>query len=435
MDLAIQLAIVGLLAGLIFFLLARRQRDRERRLNDSQQRFKDIRVELGKTRIDLVKPALKYYEGDESVRPVEFKIGGSQTYVDALTTDEWIPPNPIPLDDIHLKLKSTVTPTIKAPRYLLPYQTLSSKFSSYHEAIEKLDKPSLFENRDTFMIAEAEVTGNSYKLIFRVGKYFEFIDTGEALAFELAKTLSESKKREPLFTLGQSDLKKALKYRNLIGNPKNFLGQSGAVGINTLTIFDADSYPRFIMHHRALGKVALAGEMFGVVPAGEFQPAISNGISGWLLTKITNRDFALWRNIMREYNEELLNAPEILYTEDYVNDVPFKELNLAKESNIVIPYFLGLVFDPVNAKPDILTVCLFKENSFSQIFSQVFQKGRQTNAEGDLMLGHNNIGIEFDEEHMEEYVTSRSTYSSGKACLALAWKHRKALMINVKMQE
>ena len=49
--------------------------------------------------------------------------------------------------------------------------------------------------------------------------------------------------------------------------------------------------------------MATAGGVYDVIPAGEFQPS---SVALW----DRRNDFDLWRNIVREYSEELLGMPE-----------------------------------------------------------------------------------------------------------------------------
>jgi hypothetical protein len=58
-------------------------------------------------------------------------------------------------------------------------------------------------------------------------------------------------------------------------------------------------------------------------------------------------DFDLWRNIMREYSEELLGNPEHDGDGDPVryDAEPFKSLDAARESGLVRVYCLGAALD------------------------------------------------------------------------------------------
>jgi len=57
------------------------------------------------------------------------------------------------------------------------------------------------------------------------------------------------------------------------------------------------------LHWRDPGNVATAGGLYDAIPAGEFQPSS-------IIGPTAGANFDLWRNIVRELNEELLGAPE-----------------------------------------------------------------------------------------------------------------------------
>src|SRR4029453_16784496 len=72
---------------------------------------------------------------------------------------------------------------------------------------------------------------------------------------------------------------------------------------DTLTIRKDKDGATFILHDRNAGNVAVAGGMLHVMPCGVFQPSSIKAAA-------RQTDFDLWRNIMREYSEELLGNPE-----------------------------------------------------------------------------------------------------------------------------
>jgi hypothetical protein len=429
--LGLGLSILAIILTIVLELL-------NKRVTNSQNEYKKTRDFISASQIDLIKPAFEYYKkNDEAFYPIECMIGDTVVTVEILTEKGWIPDNPLLLGNVHTKPNGIAEKeesaildfqeVIKNAQYLWPYKTRLGKFSAYHEVMEQIDKPELFENRDTFIVEKIEPSP-SYTLTFRMGKYFKHLDIGEALTYELAKAISkEGSKRIDEINIDDRKIKRLLKFRKLVGNPANFANRCSAAGINTLTIFHADSEPKFIMHHRGAGKVALERNMFNVVPAGEFQPAVSSGVvrGSELWVRITNRDFEMWRNVIRECDEELQGSSEILDSEDYSKYPPFNKLNDRREKGDVIPYYLGFALDPLSLKPEILMVCIYKGKSFEEIFDKL----SLTNAEGTLFLGRNNVGIVFDEKHVREFLTDRPTLPAGKACLALAWKNRKALGI------
>jgi hypothetical protein len=96
-----------------------------------------------------------------------------------------------------------------------------------------------------------------------------------------------------------------LPFRQLIGDPFDLRRRAVIPAITTLTLrlrrYPAE--PSFLLHWRDPSKVATAAGVYNVVPAGEFQPP---SVALW----DRHSDFDLWRNVVREYSEELLGAPE-----------------------------------------------------------------------------------------------------------------------------
>jgi len=410
------------------------------RSKKGHQYFKDVREFLNDNRLELSEQAFRYYGDGELCQSLECEMEGGIVNAKILAKTEWIMREPLPLDEIELLLPDDnrlISGSYKVTnkyRYLWPYKGMFSRFPNYHDAIEAIDCPELWENRDSFAIASVESIESSLRLSFRMGKYFEYQDTGEALAFELARTQLLASKDGQHSYLDQQKLIRKLKLRRDIGNPADFSKRCAAVGIDTLIVFCANREPRFILHHRQAGKVALAPNMYTLVPAGEFQPAMPKETRSGSVTwsNIIKRDFDMWRNVMREANEEILGAPEIPYPDDYLDISPFRQLMDAKKKGELTIYFLGLALDPMSLKPDIMTVCVFKNDTFQETFQQIFQDSANLiNAEGNLVVGRDNIGIPFDGAHLHPYLDGFTFYPTSKALLMLAFQHRSALGIKV----
>ena len=81
----------------------------------------------------------------------------------------------------------------------------------------------------------------------------------------------------------------------------------GAVG--TLTIRAGES-PCLVLHKRDGANVAGGGGMVHLLPAGIFQPSS-------VMPECVANDFSLWRNVQREYAEELVTG-QVLEVADAV---------------------------------------------------------------------------------------------------------------------
>ena len=95
-----------------------------------------------------------------------------------------------------------------------------------------------------------------------------------------------------------------LPFRSLIGDPFDFDRRAVLPAITTLTLRRrGNGTATFLLHWRDPAKVATAAGLYDVIPAGEFQPSS-------IAPYDQANDFSIWRNIVREYSEELLGAPE-----------------------------------------------------------------------------------------------------------------------------
>jgi hypothetical protein len=202
-------------------------------------------------------------------------------------------------------------------------------------------------------------------------------------------------------------------YRAYLGDPFNLRNRVTSLGILTLTVL-RHAVPSFIMHKRT-AKVVLGTDLFHVVPAGEFTPSNISPLA-------VREDLSLWKNISREYAEELLGHIDAQggggRKIDFLHGPPYNQLNSARESGLLKVYALGLGLDALTWKPELLTVAVFD----ASVFEEIFGRHPGGNYEGTIIED-----IPFTPENLLSYTESDSTRSGAKACLELAWRHRIAL--------
>src|SRR5262249_6739870 len=182
--------------------------------------------------------------------------------------------------------------------------------------------------------------------------------------------------------------------------------------------------PTFLLHWRDPAKVATAAGVYDVIPAGEFQPA---SVALW----DRRNDFDLWRNIVREYSEELLGAPEHDGTRskpiDYASWPLYQALDDAQTAGALASFTLGLGLDALTLAATILTVVVIDDD----VFGRVFGSAVRTNAEGQIVAlgdGRAAEGVPFTGEAVRRLLTTEPMASPGAACLALAWRHRDRIL-------
>ena len=241
----------------------------------SQQAWRAVRSRLIRHRTQLAKQAVRLYDPAWRL-----------AHTPALALPSWLP--------------SPARPVISGQEAelhpVLPLRTPGHAFRQYTSAMRYLSPPALFENRPSYRLLDVswEPSGSG-KLKFGLATFFDKLDVSEALSHEFAAAMM---KNEP-------PAWRQLPFRALLSQPFNLSSRIGSTSIATLTIrrdtFDG-SYTFFLLA-RDPAKVAVGGGQYGVVPAGEFQPSC-------IAPACMQDDLDLWRNIVREYSEELLGEPE-----------------------------------------------------------------------------------------------------------------------------
>ena len=366
-----------------------------------------------------------YHHADEiqalSTRlyPAEWHIAGTRL----LAHPDWLPTKPVELNEIALKMDESarapmVNGTEPEARAVLPLRAPGAQFDRYTSAIRYLDPPTLFENRPSYrLLGMSWGLDTATELTFGMTTYFDKLDVTEPLVheFALASMRHPGADEIPLHDLP---------FRALVGDPFDLKRRPVAPGITTLTIRRDTSTDQasFLLHWRDPAKVAVAGDMYDVVPAGEFQPS---SVNHW----DRSNDFDLWRNIVRELSEELLGTPE----HDGSGGVPidydawplYRALTQARHDGRVRVYCLGIGVDALGLAVTIPTVLVIDDDLFDDLLGQLVTD----NAEGRVIATHRGAlkGIPWTESAVEHYLAGGRMSPSGAACLSLAWHHRNQL--------
>jgi hypothetical protein len=171
-----------------------------------------------------------------------------------------------------------------------------------------------------------------------------------------------------------TDLPGRLPFRDLVVGDDPFDPARRAIipAITTLTIrlrrYPAE--PSFLLHWRDPAKVATAAGIYDVIAAGEFQPS---SVALW----DRRNDFDLWRNVVREYAEELLGEPEHDGTRSRpiaYDDWPlYQRLDQAHADGAVTSFVLGLGLDALTLAATILTVVVIDDDVFTAAFGETMQ--------------------------------------------------------------
>jgi hypothetical protein len=363
------------------------------RLTAEQRDWLRVRSYLLKQRYELALEAADEY-------PAESKIAGTPL----LTVPSWQPSAPVPIQDIGLELSTGPVADFRddgaAPA--LPVRPDGTRYLRYSDALRDLAAPAIFENRSTYRLIEAELTGSAPRLAFTRGRYFDGIDTGEAAAHEYAAKRLDGR------PAGR---------RGRVGDPCDLRRRPVNLAISTLTLrLDrATGRASFPLHWRDPAKVGHAGGLYQVLPVGVFQPS---GDAAWN----ERGDFSLWRSMIREFAEELRGR-----SEDYGSDQgpvdydswPFaRRMTEALDRGQISVWCLGLGVDPLTYATDLLTVAVID----SLVFDQEFSLNPRGNEEGEVLAAR-----EFAGHVIGHLVTREPVQAAGAAVLRLAWAHRETL--------
>lgn len=335
----------------------------------------------------------------------------------------WIPDELIDVDAVELTLDERehaigVTGREAETLHVRPLRTPEVAFDTYTSAVRHLDPPRLFESRPSYRLLSGSLARR--RLEFGLGAYFDKLNVSEALGHEMAVACANG------IPADAGSLAGRLPFRELIGDPFDPVRRSLIPAITTLTIrlrrYPAE--PSFLLHWRDPDKVATAAGVYDVIPAGEFQPST---VALW----DRRNDFSTWRNIVREYAEELLGEPEHDGTRsepiDYGGWPLYRLLSQAKESGGLTAFILGMGLDALTLAATILTVVVIDDDTFTRAFGQAVR----FNDEGEIVGigdGRGADGVPFTRQSVDRMLESEPMASPGAAVLALAWKHRHELI-------
>jgi transcriptional regulator with XRE-family HTH domain len=337
----------------------------------------------------------------------------------------WRLDSPVDLGQLHLRLDEERHPvevdgSESETEPVRPLRTLDDRFDRYSSAVRYLDSPALFESRPSYRLLSGTLATGV--LDFGLATYFDKLDISEALGHELAGIC------EALGGVPRSveSLLGRLRFRDRIGDPFDPRLRAILPAITTLTIrlrrYPAE--PSFLLHWRDPAKVATAAGVYDVIPAGEFQPS---SVAPW----DRRSDFDLWRNIVREYSEELLGMPEHDGTRSWPIDYDgwplFRQLHSARRDGTAQAWLLGMGLDALTLAATILTVVVVDDD----VFARAFGSSVRFNDEGEIVGvagGRPADGIPFTEVAVRRILEVEPMASPGAACLSLAWQHRNQLL-------
>jgi transcriptional regulator with XRE-family HTH domain len=375
------------------------------RVEQDQLRWCETRVALGRNRRALAVAAERLYP--DAVVPGLERTG-------VLAAPAWIPPAPVPLGSVVLDLDGHSPPPVitgSEPEScdVRPLASAEHRYQRYSHAVRDLASPRLFENRLCFRVVGVDWTSPVVRFQFGMMGFFDSIDTNEALAHKMAL--------HHLVKNGSSDISvgrpswRRLSFRKLVGDPFGLARRPLMGAIGTLTIRGGES-PSMVLHQRDGGRVAGGGSMVHLLPAGIFQPSS-------VLPEAIAVDFSIWRNIQREYAEELLGHDEYDGSGrpiEYEAAEPFAKMDAALSAGRIRVYYLGLTLDALTLCGDLLTVAVIDPD----IYDELFRDSVSSNAEGNMPVR----ALPFEANTIARLRELEQLSPGASAAIHLAWRHR-----------
>lgn len=379
------------------------------RVEQDQRRWRETRELLGGYRRKLAVVAERLYP--------EFVVPGLEN-TGVITHPSWLPLEPVPLRSVVLDLDEhvpspVITGSEQESAQVRPLASAEQRYQRYSHAVRDLTPPRLFENRLCFRVIGIDWTMPVVQLQFGAMCFFDSIDTNEALAHEMAlHHLSRDNRGD--VAIGRASWRR-LAFRKLVGDPFDLSRRPLMGAIGTLTIRGGDS-PSMVLHQRDGRRVAGGGGMVHLLPAGIFQPSS-------VLPGAVAADFSIWRNIQREYSEELLGRVEhdgsgrpIAYAELE----PFATMDKALLEGRIRISCLGFTLDALTLCADLLTVAVFEPQLYDELFCDLVN----ANDEGSIPVR----AVPFEGHTITRLREAERLSPGAAAAIQLAWNHRKVLL-------
>jgi hypothetical protein len=364
-------------------------------LADSAQHWRCIRRHLNSHRYELAERAAGLYPKDLRVESTRL-----------LAAPDWLPPVPLELDQVDLAWTGPAPAgadvTGSRSAHVRPLRPDGRRYASYAEALERIERPALLENRSIYRLLSASLDTSRPRLELTGGRYFDWVNGGEAIAHELAAVPEEDHVSA-----------ERLRLRQALGHPAELPQRSALSAVTTLTLrVPAAGDPTFVLHWRDPAAVTHAGGLYQVMPVGVFQAAAEG-------EQARARDLDLWRCMAREFREEYLGGAEDYPAGDYAHWPFFEELAAARSAGKLTVWCLGLGADPLTLAVDVLCVAVCAADTFDALFGGVVG----SNAEGKVMTG-----IPFTAGTVDRFIRDEPMQPAGAAALELAWQHRRHLL-------
>ncbi len=372
---------------------------------DSPERWRDVRRLLHSRRHELAAAAARLY-------PAARRVGSTPL----LARPQWLPAEPLDLGQVSLAWADAAPPAVdtggQASAGVLPLRAPGRRYASYAGALAAIERPRLLANRVTYRLLSVALAGGAPSLRLTRGRYFDWVNQGEAIAHELARAWQE----DP-----DALTPERLPIRALLGDPCDPARRSALTAVTTLTVrVPPAGDPTFLLHWRDPASVTHAGGLYQVMPVGVFQPSGETAAA-------RRADLDLWRCMAREFSEEFLGTSEDYGAGpvDYARWPFYQALTAAREAGKLGVWCLGLGADPLTLATDILVAAVFSSDVFDALFAGLVA----ANDEGRVVSWPGMTGVPFTADVVARFAGGAEPMQpAGAAALELAWQHRARLL-------
>jgi hypothetical protein len=272
---------------------------------------------------------------------------------------------------------------------------------------------------------------------FCLGYYFDFLNTCEVLGHEFARAVLQNRQLrttcESDSPFQDSDVLPLLKRPDQLSvrsrtRPTEFESRCTAFGSCALVVLKrTNQCPQMILNARS-AELAETSGLLHVIPAGTFQPTLQDD-------RFLDDDFSLTENLVREFAEELFDDAGISGREtrkgffgalDDLYGPRGKDfrMRIVHQRKYKLLY-LGTVIDPLNLKPEILTVFMLHEGYLQAVSGQQLTPSWETDA-GKISL------VEFTQDRLDSVISNPELVPTGKAHLMLVKKHFQKLSVELE---
>jgi hypothetical protein len=348
-----------------------------------------------------------------TARPSMRRIGNSCMLIE----ETMEPAAPMPLSSLQIEwIEREASPPPSDPEFqrsarrTLPKQTRWKRFESYSAAHGALKKPKLWENRFCFRIVSADWrAADGPRLVLGEGFYFNLIDQSGPLTMELSAATQRNPVSPPAWR--RVPLRARLKSDPLALGRRVVLASVGTLTVRRTP----DGQGEYFALHRETGATAFGDNTYNVLPGGMLQPASISPQS-------RRSDLSVWRNIMREYNEEMLGAKEAIgdagSQADYTHP-PYSDFEQALADGTLRVWTFGMGVEALILTPVLLTIAVFEAHTFDSLFAAMVPR----NEEGTVITK-----LPLRDAEVDDFLKSANVASPLAALLYLALQHRDLLL-------